>query len=196
MTIPRSDNSPKGLLRQMIRERLAADPAPSLEAFHETLLASPLFQRADTLVGYIAIQQEIPLDVILKTALQAGKKLLLPRFCGKEYTLAEIRSLEDDLVLGHFRIPEPREDCPVAAELSPDALWLIPGLAFDSQGHRLGRGGGFYDRLRQKFPQGTALGICRECQLLPDIPADPWDLPVHALLTPTSRIQSCYDISR
>lgn len=196
MTIPRFDNSPKGLLRQMVRERLATDPAPSLEAFHETVLASPLFQRADTLVGYIAIQQEIPLDVILKVALRAGKRLLLPRFCGNEYTLAEIRSLEDDLVLGHFRIPEPREECPEASELSPKALWLIPGFAFDFQGHRLGRGGGFYDRLRQKFPQGTALGVCRECQLLPDIPADPWDLPVHALLTPTSRIHSCYDISR
>ena len=178
----------------MVRQRLAADPSPTLEAFQETLLSSTLFQKADALVGYIAIQQEIPLDAILEAALRAGKRLLLPRFCGDQYTLAEIRSLRDDLVPGHFRIPEPSGTCPAATALPAGTLWLIPGLAFDLQGHRLGRGGGFYDRLRQKFPQGTALGICRDCQILSEVPHEIWDVPVDALLTPTSRIHSCYDI--
>ncbi len=192
-------DSPKSLLRQQVLAQLKREdalPSQSIAGLAQRLLSSRLFAEAPAIVAYIAIQREIPLDEVLAGALRARKALYLPRYTADGvYALAEIHDLQSDLQLGHFRIPEPAPHCPEATALPPEALWLIPGIAFDKQGHRLGRGGGFYDRLLQRYPGGTPIGVCRDSQILEGIPTEPWDLPVHAILTPTRWISSRHDIS-
>ncbi|MGN0866264.1 MAG: 5-formyltetrahydrofolate cyclo-ligase [Oligosphaeraceae bacterium] len=177
----------KDALRRRMREclRHLSPLPPELPSFRR-LLEDPLFQNAAALVGYIPIQAELPVLPLLAQALRQGKRLLLPRFQGEEYTLALVRNLEEDLRPGKYRIPEPAPSCPEVRELPEPALWLIPGLAFDRRGARLGRGGGFYDRLRARHPGGYPVGLCRQCQLLEteEIPAEPWDRPVRLILTP------------
>lgn len=191
-------DTPKSLLRQQIQAQLKREEelsSQSLLEFTQRLLASKLFADAPAIVAYVAIQREIPLDEVLAGALRARKALYLPRYTSDGlYALAEIHDLTNDLLLGHFHIPEPAPHCPEATSLPQGALWLIPGIAFDANGNRLGRGGGFYDRLRTRYPGGTAIGVCRDCQIVEDIPTDPWDMPVHAILTPTRWISSRHDI--
>lgn len=177
----------KAALRREIRRLLAdAPPLPPNPSFHRLLLDSPLFQGCTALVGYLPIQAELPVLPLLEEALRQGKSLFLPRFQDGQYTLAQARDLDRDLVDGLYGIPEPAPACPEPNPLPENTLWLIPGLAFDRQGNRLGRGKGYYDRLRQRFPQGTTLGLCRECQLRKaPLPTAPWDRPVNAILTPT-----------
>lgn len=70
--------------------------------------------------------------------------------------------------------------------LPPDAdgvLFLVPGVAFDSRGVRLGRGGGWYDRALARHPKGTRLGLGYEFQLVPELPEAPWDVRMHAIVT-------------
>ncbi len=178
----------KEALRRRMRECLRHLPPlpPEVPSF-QRLLADSLFQQATALVGYIPLPGELPVLPLLTQALRQGKLLFLPRFQEGGYTLAQVRHWEGELQPGKYRIPEPAPFCPEARKLPASTLWLIPGLAFDRRGTRLGRGGGFYDRLRTRFPEGFPLGLCHPCQLLEteEIPAEPWDRPVRLILTPT-----------
>ena len=113
--------------------------------------------------------------------------LLLPRYNSptSAYELVRIASPETDLTPGHYGIPEPRPDLPAEAAVPSGALWLIPGLAFTPRGLRLGRGRGYYDRLLAAHPGGIRVGLAFDCQILPDLPHSPWDIPMDWVLTPT-----------
>ena len=192
-------DTPKTLLRKSLLPALKSAPALSpqcLSEFTHRLVDSALFGDASAVVAYIAIQWEIPLGGVLSAVLRAGKPLFLPRYgADGTYALAEIHDLERDLQVGHFRIPEPALHCPDATALPPGALWLIPGVAFDTECHRLCRGGGFYDRLLERYPGGVTVGVCRDNQILDSVPTDEWDAVLQAILTPTRWISSRYDIS-
>jgi 5,10-methenyltetrahydrofolate synthetase len=78
------------------------------------------------------------------------------------------------------------EDRANGAELPPaghDVLFVVPGLAFDLQGARLGRGGGWYDRALARYPQGIRVGFAYDFQVVSRLPEDPWDLRMHAVVT-------------
>ena len=83
------------------------------------------------------------------------------------------------VALGYKGIPEP-----LSGEIADDrdALVLMPGLAFDPQGHRMGYGGGFYDRFLAREPHPT-IALCYDFQLLPDLPVQAHDIPVDAVLS-------------
>jgi 5-formyltetrahydrofolate cyclo-ligase len=90
-----------------------------------------------------------------------------------------------ELSPGYRGIPEPRPDLPA---VRPDVV-LVPLVAADRNGHRLGQGGGHYDRtlaaLRAQGPV-LAIGLAWDMQIMPDIPASPWDQPLDAIATPTA----------
>ena len=185
----------KGALRKLVRERLNAETQDHDDCSWQKFLASKLFRDSSAIVGYIAIQKELPLKTILDAALSQGKALFLPRFIDDKYVLARVDNLTECLVAGRYNIPEPADWCPTPSRLPENTLWLVPGLAFDQKGRRLGRGGGFYDRLLADFPFGISIGVCRDCQILPEVPADTFDVPMQALLTPTRWISSKYVLS-
>lgn len=137
------------------------------------------------LAAYAAFKEEPVLTPLLNEWLAAGKKLYLPRFvleCGC-YQMVAVTDLQCDCVSGKYGIAEPYPELPEAEELMDGTLWLIPGVAFDNNGNRLGRGCGYYDRLLQRHPGGFTAGVCRECQILPEIPAMEWDIRMDAVVT-------------
>ena len=91
----------------------------------------------------------------------------------------EIQNL-DQIEKGYMGIPEPVADGPVAEDKK--ALVLMPGLAFDAQGHRIGYGGGFYDKFLSREPDHPTVALCYAFQMLPHIDTEAFDIPVDLVL--------------
>ena len=139
------------------------------------LFALPCWAAADTVLAFAAMPDEPDTAAILRQALADGKRLLLPRVRSRtEMDWVEIPSLSL-LQPGVYGIPEPPADLP-AADPGGDAatLALIPCLAAGTDGVRLGRGGGYYDRFLAQY-KGERLLLCPAAALLADLPADDWD---------------------
>ena len=138
---------------------------------------SEWFEQAGSIMAYAAIPPEVDLSPVLEKILTAGKTLVLPR-CEQDGVMTA-RRIEDlsQLVPGAFGILEPKPETPVvaAAEI---ALILVPGLAFDRFGRRLGRGKGYYDRFLAAF-HGKTIGICG--QLVQEIPVEQHDITMDAV---------------
>lgn len=114
-----------------------------------------------------------------------SRRWVLPRVDGDELTFHTVADPAADLESGAFGIREPRPGCPVVALTDID-LFLCPGLAFDSQGNRLGRGRGFYDRmLEQARPDALKLGVCFPFQIVADTFPEPHDIRMDGLITPS-----------
>lgn len=116
---------------------------------------------------------------ILEQALRDGKRVAVPKVYGEEMRFLYL----DDLSLvakGYGGIPEPIADEPVADDKT--ALVLMPGLAFDPEGHRIGYGGGFYDKFLAAEPNHPTLALCYDFQVLPNLETDPHDIPVDQVL--------------
>ena len=144
------------------------------------LFALPCWAAADTVLAFAAMPDEPDTAAMLRRALADGKRLLLPRVRSRtEMDWVEIPSLSL-LQSGAYGIPEPVDDGPEADD--PAALVLMPGLAFDPQGHRLGYGGGFYDRFLAAEPHPT-IALCYAFQLLPRLETEAHDIPVDAVLS-------------
>ncbi len=177
----------KALRKEKIALRRAISPVDRVRADSRIndLIRSilPPVEDFSTVVGYVTDGSEPDLTPIMEELLAAGKILCLPRFLDAEhYDLAVSEDL--DFQQKKFGIPEPSQNAPVAsAEILDQALWLIPGVAFDENCNRLGRGKGVYDRLLSKHRYKRAIGIFYECQKCPVIPADPHDKKLDAIVT-------------
>ena len=133
------------------------------------IIAMEEFVQADVVAAYASDGIEVNLRGVIETALQMHKQVAMPRYNAEKslYDLAVIEDFQRDMVTGKYGLPEPREDLPLAS-LSAKTLWLIPAVAFDRNGMRLGRGGGFYDRLLENAP-GYRVGVFYQCQYCSDL---------------------------
>jgi 5-formyltetrahydrofolate cyclo-ligase len=122
-------------------------------------------------------------------SLAAGKLAALPRFDSKsnQYSAARIRDITRDMNPGHFGIREPAEHC-AAMELRRFDLVLVPGVAFDLRGGRLGRGKGYYDRILAHV-RCTTCGVAFEEQIVAEVPVEPRDVRVNCVLTPSRWVE-------
>ena len=120
---------------------------------------------------------------LLAEALLTGKLVALPRFDSvkKSYRACQIRNLTEDLLSGQFGIREPNNSCPVVP-LNRLDLILVPGVAFDLHGRRLGRGKGHYDATLAAFP-GRTIALAFDARLVPEVPVGEHDRPVDAVCT-------------
>lgn len=145
----------------------------------EQLFAHPLYRAAKTIYVYLSANQEVRTDGIIRRARKDGKRIAAPKVCGKELRFFY---LEDDtkLAASSFGILEPVD---AQAAEDPTALVLLPGLAFDRLGYRLGYGGGYYDRFLAREPQHPTVALCYTFQLLDRLPTDPHDVPADTVLT-------------
>lgn len=181
-------NISKARLRAEMREVLASLPADQRHtgsgAACELLRSQPLWRDSRTLLLYAPTPDEVDIWPLFETALAAGKQILLPRYSTErgEYEVREIAT-KDEICVGRFGIREPSPKCrPLASNLLD--LIMVPGIAFDLQGHRLGRGKGFYDRLLATL-QGAKCGVAFDRQIVPELPIAPHDVVLHRILTPT-----------
>ena len=170
-------------LRRSIRERKRAMTEEEIVMRSEKLgvlfAQSEAYKNAKTIYGYLPYNQEVRTVPMLEQALKDGKKVAVPKVYGDEMTFLYL----DDLTKvskGYAGIPEPIADGPVADDET--ALVLMPGLAFDPQGHRIGYGGGFYDKFLAAEPNHPTLALCYEFQLLPELDTEEHDIPVDTVL--------------
>ena len=144
-----------------------------------------LWQAARSVMLFAPLPEELDVWPLLASALAAGKQVALPRFVAatRNYEACWILNPETDIREGHFGIREPCSRC---ARVSPGKLDLIlvPGVAFDLQGHRLGRGKGYYDQLLGVLRASTC-GVAFEEQIVDEIPLEPHDVRLNCILTPT-----------
>ena len=170
-------------LRRMIRTRKQAMTEQEIEAAGKRLAAqfaaSALYQNAQTIYGYLPYNQEVRTVPMLEQALADGKRVAVPKVYGDDMKFIYLDDLTQ-VAPGYAGIPEPIADEPVADD--PHALVLMPGLAFDREGHRIGYGGGFYDRFLAQEPEHPTLALCYSFQMLPLVETEEFDIPVDCVL--------------
>jgi 5-formyltetrahydrofolate cyclo-ligase len=172
------------LRAQMRQLRAAWSPAyiaASDLMIEERLLGLPAWRAAQTVFSYVSVGAEPSTRGLLSAALKAGKRLCVPK-CQKRGIMRarEIRALAE-LKPAPFGLLEPGEDAPLVAPADID-LVIVPCLAADAQGHRLGHGGGYYDRYLRLI-RCPSICLCRGQALLPAVPAEAHDVRVQMVLT-------------
>lgn len=152
----------------------------------QQLIASTPFSRANCLALYSPIHNEVATEQVFAAARESGKRVYYPRVAGDELDFIEVSKLSS-LVKGAFAVAEPQlGEKTTVAELD---LVVVPGVAFDLRGYRLGYGRGFYDRqLARKAAETIAVGLCFEIQLCNLLPNDAHDQRVDFIATETKFI--------
>jgi 5-formyltetrahydrofolate cyclo-ligase len=168
---------------QAARARLAAEEVPLLSAAAcARALDVPAFRTARHVVVYAPIGNEIDPSSLAAATLATGRALYYPRLRGSD--LDFLRSAPSRLVAGARGTREPDSGEPLGPG-SEHVCFFVPGLAFDRQGTRLGRGFGCYDRALARHPNAVRIGLAYDMQLVAVVPVDPWDVPMHAVVTET-----------
>lgn len=173
----------KQALRAQIREKKRAMTEEEIVsrsmALTEKFLSTDAYRQAKTIYGYLSYNQEMRTGPLLAQALKDGKAVAVPKVCGEEMRFILMTDL-DAVAKGYAGIPEPIADGPIAQD--PTALVLMPGLAFDRQGRRLGYGGGFYDKFLAAEPNHPKIALCYDFQLLSALETDGHDIPVDLVI--------------
>jgi 5-formyltetrahydrofolate cyclo-ligase len=145
------------------------------------------YHTAPALIAYVASENEVPTDRALADDVGSHRHVYLPK---DGATACFVRwQVGEALIPGRGGVWEPLDGEPLAPGTT--AMALVPLVAWDEHGTRLGRGGGFYDRV---FADGRAdivrVGLAYEFQYWPDLPRDPWDVPLHYVIT-EQRVMRC-----
>ena len=147
----------------------------------ENIRSLDIYRNSECVAGFFALGAEPDIS-----SLFPEKRFFLPRYNGgtKAYEMVEMRDIEHDLVVGRYNIPEPRQELEAAdaAWCGENLLYLVPAVACDLRGVRLGRGGGFYDRLLSdvKLP---VVGVIFSCQLADALPSEEHDVRLDMVVT-------------
>ena len=178
------------LRKEVLEQRFqlsAQERRAKSDEIERTLFSLPEFQAAPVVLFFASFQSEVETHHMVRHALAAGKRVVLPKVKGKELALLEIGSFDRDVRPGAWGIPEPEAGDLTA--LGDIGLVIVPGAVFDEQGNRIGYGGGFYDRLLPAYP-GPTVALAFELQIVPAVPTDPHDVPVKKIVT-EKRTISC-----
>jgi 5-formyltetrahydrofolate cyclo-ligase len=148
----------------------------------------PLVQEAKNISIYVDFRNEVKTDQMILHFLSVGKNIMVPISVPstKQMLFSQIFDPEKDLIPGNYGIMEPRQDA--IRIVDPDCLDLIlvPGVAFDLQGYRIGYGGGYYDRFfSQQKKRISAIALAFDLQIVEDLPKEPFDHPVDYIITET-----------
>ena len=161
--------------RAMTVEEIEARSAALAEKFCET----DFYRNAKTIYGYLPYNQEVRTVPILQRAIADGKRVAVPKVFGETMEfiwLDDLNAVED----GYCHIPEPIANEPIADE--PSALVLMPGLAFDRNGGRMGYGGGFYDKYLSEHPGHPTAALCYGFQMMEKLDMEDHDIPVNVVI--------------
>ena len=187
-----SDDTDKATLRAIARQRRRAfvaslDPLAHRLAFK--VVPSPLAQRlaqARTVALYMGLDDEAPAQRLAAPLQAMGKTLALPRVLDRLGSMDFVHwNPEDQLFPGLFGTNHPE---PVGDPATPDVI-IAPLVGFDRAMNRLGQGGGYYDRVFARYPDALRVGLGWSVQEHDALPADPWDLPLHLMLTEVELIE-------
>ena len=168
-------------LRQQIRtakkQRTSEELLKQSEVILRKLASHPRFFSAERVMLYASLPDEVQTLAFIEEW-RHRKTIILPTVVGDDIIPVE---LADDTMFaeGDFHIPEPQNH-PYIGDFD---LIVVPGMAFDKEGHRLGRGRGYYDRFLAQHPHTHTIGLCFDFQLVPEVPSEPHDRPIDDVLT-------------
>jgi 5-formyltetrahydrofolate cyclo-ligase len=165
------------------RKSLSAVEADAMSrVIQQTFMASREFAGANIIALYAAVHNEVDTTDVLKQALAGGKLVLLPAVSGNSLNFRQISGLAH-LKRGAFGVMEPDSSCMARAPREADVI-VVPGVAFDLAGRRVGYGKGYYDRVLHTLEgAGKLVGFSYEMQLVADISAEPHDVKMDIIVT-------------
>ncbi len=143
------------------------------ESVCRSVLNTSQWQNAATVMLYNALPDEVDLQLLLRQAWQAGKRVLLPVVKGDGEMVVRLVEASTPFQCGAYGIQEPVGDD--FTDYGQIDLIVVPGMAFDAEGHRLGRGKGYYDRFLPQAGNAYKLGVCFPFQFVDAVPVDPHD---------------------
>jgi 5-formyltetrahydrofolate cyclo-ligase len=187
----RNTNGLKKQLRQKILaqlQQLSHETTRELSTrIADHLTESRFWKNAACIFCFLSMPGEVQTEPIILRALKEGKMVGVPRMYKDEITFHRIETMEGPWDIHEFGIKEPLSTLP---KIEPpfckktDLLTITPGLAFDTSGGRLGRGGGFYDKFFSKFSDSLLIfGVCFSFQLVEEVPTEHHDCLIHGVIT-------------
>lgn len=159
----------------------------------ERFLSTDLYKNANTIMAYIDFRNEVQTEKIIKTAIADGKRIVIPISIveTRQLVLSEIINYDSELEAGAYGILEPKEE--YLREVKPEIvdLVLIPGVAFDERGYRVGYGAGYYDRFLERVrTDASKIALAFELQMVDYAHEDSHDVPVDIIIT-EDRVLKC-----
>jgi 5-formyltetrahydrofolate cyclo-ligase len=159
------------------------------------VLSAPWWSRAEIVLCYVALPTEVRTAGLIEAARRQGRAVGLPRVVDGALRFHAAPESEAAFERGTSGVLEPPESSPpMEPRPGQETLVIVPGVLFDADGYRLGRGGGHYDRLIARARpawKATFVGLCFDEQLVERLPRDPWDERVDAVLTERRGIVAC-----
>ncbi len=175
------------LRRRLFAQRLALTPAQvraASLAIAERLEQVPEFRAANCLCAYVSTGQEVGTHGLIRQLLASGREVVVPVFRDRRYGVGRVQDFDADLRPGHWGILEPQS---VRAGGVPD-VWLVPGVAFDGHGYRLGHGKGYFDQLLAG-QSGVKIGLAYDFQVVESVPVAAHDVRLDYIITENQTIK-------
>lgn len=180
------------MIKKSIRDHILDKRSNLGEIYHklysETIINklydTSFYKDAEVIMTFISFGDEVNTHDFIKKSLSDGKKIVVPITFPKtrEIKASEIHGF-DELEIGYHNILTPKNEFIRFINPEDIDLAIIPGVAFDRDGYRVGYGGGYYDRFLSKYPNIKKLGIAFDLQLIDKVPKEDFDIPVEYLLT-------------
>ena len=186
-----TDADRKHSIRSIALARRQAQPDKDRlsDTIMQRVVALPEFHRSTAVLFYVDVRSEVRTKCCLANALGSSRRVVIPYCVGDELELFQLTSM-DELDRGRFGILEPRSELRrrPGKQIATAAieLVLVPGVAFDRRGGRLGHGRGYYDRLlRQLRADAFKVGVAFDCQFVDSIPVEEHDIAMDCIVTET-----------
>jgi 5-formyltetrahydrofolate cyclo-ligase len=189
----RHGHDAKAVLRREVQAAVEGmsgeQKAVASEAAGRLMVQQRVWQEAGSILFFAPTADEVNTWPLLERALKERRIVALPRFVSQKrsYVACRVENLAEEITTGQFHIREPSAKCPEVPLNRLDFI-LVPGVAFDLHGRRLGRGRGYYDQLLAAV-RGTTCGVAFEQQIVREVPVEPHDIHLNCILTPTRWIE-------
>ncbi len=178
----------KGVVRKEVLARLNSQ-GPGERKEKSTIIKNkvfslPEFRKAKNIVCYISLDTEVSTGEIIKDSLKMSKRVFAPRVEGDSLRIVELKNMDEDLERGPIGVLQPKNEASSSFRARDMEIVIVPGIAFERNGARLGRGKGYFDRFLSKLPNTVktiALGF--DFQIKKSIPVSPHDIPVDLVIT-------------
>jgi 5-formyltetrahydrofolate cyclo-ligase len=177
------------LRKQLLNKRKFLSKRSILEKSNkiaDKLIKFDKYQQSEKIMLYISTKSEVQTQRIIESAQKDNKSIYIPLIIPEQHDLIPslVIDFEKEIALGNLGIYQPRKEFHRLFPPSILDLVIVPGLAFNQQGHRLGRGGGYYDRFLKKLPvQAYSIALAFEMQMIEQIPLEENDMPVDCIIT-------------
>jgi 5-formyltetrahydrofolate cyclo-ligase len=182
-----------------IRNNLSDDNVDRLsKSIFLNLTETGFLNDSDHIMVYLDFKNEVKTDFIIKHCLLHNKKVYVPICVPETHELCISRITDlNELRSGHFGIREPRSEYIRLSDISLIDLVLVPGVAFDSAGNRIGFGAGYYDRFMKRLqPETVKAALAYSFQVVDMIPSDEYDIPADYIVTEKGTISCIHKINR